>query len=159
MFDSTLNSMPEPVVPSPADTTNIVRSAIPLAGHIGLTVTEVSPNRVVLEVPFEGNTNHVGIMYAGVLYTAAEVPPGILALVRFDPTRFFPVVKEMTVKFRRPGKTGVRVVAELPESRAEQIQIEAERDGKSEFTMDLEVRDEDDEILMTSHGIYQLRSH
>ncbi len=151
--------MPEPGVPSPEDTTNIVRNAIPLADHIGLSVTEVSPQRVVLAIPFKGNTNHVGIMYAGVLFTAAEIPPGILALVRFDPAKFYPVVKQMTVNFRRPGRSGVTVVAELPAERAEQILAEAEADGKSEFTMDLEVRDEDDEVLMTSHGIYQLRSH
>ena len=146
-------------MPSPEDTTNIVRNAIPLADHIGLSVTEVSPQRVVLAIPFEGNTNHVGIMYAGVLFTAAEIPPGILALVRFDPAKFYPVVKQMTVNFRRPGRSGVTVVAELPAERAEQILAEAEADGKSEFTMDLEVRDEDDEVLMTSQGIYQLRSH
>ena len=151
--------MSEPGVPSPEDTTNIVRNAIPLADHIGLSVTEVSPQRVVLTVPFEGNTNHVGIIYAGVLFTAAEIPPGILALVRFDPAKYFPVVKQMTVDFRRPGRSAVTVVAELPADRAEQILAEAESEGKSEFTMDIEVRDENDDVVMTSHGIYQLRSH
>jgi acyl-coenzyme A thioesterase PaaI-like protein len=150
--------MPKSPLPTPQQATDFVRSAIPLASHIGLQVRELTRNRVVLDFPFEGNTNHVGIMYAGVLFSAAEIPPGILALVRFDPARFYPVIKEMTVSYRRPGRTGVRVVAELPEARAEQIQAEAEAMGKSEFVMELEVRDESDEVVMTSRGVYQLRA-
>jgi len=150
--------MPQPALPTPQQATEFVRTAIPLAGHIGLQVRELSAHRVVLDFPFEGNTNHVGIMYAGVLFSAAEIPPGILSLVRFDPARFYPVIKEMTVAYRRPGRSGVTVVAELPEARAEQIQAEAEATGKSEFVMELEVRDESGEVVMTSRGIYQLRS-
>lgn len=152
-------AMDTPALPSPADATAFVRHAIPLADHIGLEVTELSRNRVVLQFPFEGNTNHVGIVYAGVLFSAAEIPPGILSLVRFDPTKFYPVIKEMTVKYRRPGRSAFSVVAELPEDRAEEILATAQADGKAEFVMDLEVRDEADEVLMTSHGIYQLRAH
>lgn len=151
--------MDAPALPSPADATAFVRQAIPLADHIGLQVAELSRNRVVLRFPFEGNTNHVGIIYAGVLFSAAEIPPGILALVRFDPARFYPVIKEMTVKYRRPGRSGISVVAELPEDKAEKILAEAEASGKSEFLMDLEVRDEAGDVVMTSHGTYQLRAY
>jgi thioesterase domain-containing protein len=136
-----------------------VRQAIPLADNIGLEVTELSRNKVRLRFPFEGNTNHVGIVYAGVLFSAAEIPPGILSLVRFDPARFYPVIKEMTVRYLRPGRSAFSVVAELPEDKAEQILTAAEADGKAEFIMDLEVRGEDDEVLMTSHGTYQLRAY
>ncbi len=150
--------MATPALPTPDEATAFVRKAIPLADHIGLRVSELARDRVVLTFPFEGNTNHVGIIYAGVLFSAAEIPPGILALVQFDPSRFYPVIKEMTVKYRRPGRSAISVVAELPDDRAERIRAEAEASGKSEFVMDLEVRDETGEVVMTSHGIYQLRT-
>jgi thioesterase domain-containing protein len=146
-------------LPTPDEAAAFVRAAIPLADHIGLEILELTRSRVVLRIPFDGNTNHVGILYAGVLFSAAEIPPGILALVRFDPARFYPVIKEMTVRYLRPGRSAITVVAELPEDRAEQILAEAEQTGRSEFIMELEVRDESEQPVMTSRGVYQLRAH
>ena len=53
--------------------TDHLTSLIPAVGRMGLRVVDVAPGRAATEVPFEGNGNHVGTMYAGVLYSVAEV--------------------------------------------------------------------------------------
>lgn len=64
-------------------------------------------------MPGAGNENHIGSMYAGALFTLAEIPGGALFLTSFDSARFYPIVKEMTLRFRRPAKGDIRVEARL----------------------------------------------
>jgi acyl-coenzyme A thioesterase PaaI-like protein len=55
-----------------------------------------------------GNENHVGSMYAGALFTLAELPGGVLALTSFDSQRFYPIVKEASLRFLRPAGSDVQ---------------------------------------------------
>ena len=50
-------------------------------------------------MPLKPNKNHIGTMYAGALFTLAEMPGGVLFLSSFDNKAFFPIVKELTMKF------------------------------------------------------------
>jgi hypothetical protein len=54
-----------------------------------------------------GNGNHVNTMYAGALFTLGEFAGGILHLVTFDYMKFFPIVKEVNIRFHRPALTNV----------------------------------------------------
>ena len=50
-----------------------IEMAVPVVWNMGVRFTEVRPGFVSAEVPFEGNGNHFGAMYAGVL---ATIGPG-----------------------------------------------------------------------------------
>jgi hypothetical protein len=117
----------------------------------------MDPRHIKLRLPMEGNINHIGSLYAGALFTVAELPGGALFLTTFDVARFYPVLKAMQIRFRRPAFTDVTVDVSLSEEEAQRIAEEAERLGKSEFILNVEVRDANDCVVAETEGIYQLR--
>ena len=123
----------------------------------GVKALVMKPRRIKLLLPLEGNANHIGSLYAGALFTVAELPGGALFLTTFDVERFYPVLKSMSIRFRRPAYTDVTVAAALTEKEVRRIVTEAERRGKAEFILNLDVRDAADRVVAESEGLYQLR--
>ena len=76
----------------------------------GLTFDKVEPNRLVASMPFAANANHAGILYAGSLFTLAEVAAGVLFMNRYDSSVIAPICAGMDIRFRRPA-TGTPVAA------------------------------------------------
>ena len=68
----------------------------------GIKVLAMKDGYVKTLMPLEGNVNHVGMMYAGSLFTIGECMGGAIYGVAFDVKRFYPIVKEVTIRFRRP---------------------------------------------------------
>lgn len=108
-------------------------------------------------MPLEGNVNHVGVMYAGSLFTLGEIAGGAIHLTSFDGSRLYPIVKEVNIRFRRPAATDVTMEVELSEEEASRIQIEALEKGKADFVLDLELKDADGEVVSTVGGTWQIR--
>ena len=78
-------------------------------------------------------------------------------LTTFDVARFYPVLKAMNIRFRRPAFTDVTVDVALTEDEAQRIAREAEQTGKAEFTLTVAVRDAQDRVVAETEGVYQLR--
>lgn len=127
--------------------------------RIGLKALLMEPRQVKLGLPLSGNENHIGIMYAGALFTLAEIPGGALYLTTFDVDKCYPVLKEMKIRFRRPAHTDVTVEARLSEAEAERIATEAQQQGRAEFVLRTEVKDAQGQVVAETEGIYQLRAH
>jgi acyl-coenzyme A thioesterase PaaI-like protein len=117
----------------------------------------MEPRCIKLRLPLAGNANHIGSLYAGALFTVAELPGGALFLTTFDVERFYPVLKAMQIRFRRPAFTDVTVEVALSAAAVERITTEAEQSGKAEFTLSVEVKDTDERVVAVSEGTYQLR--
>ncbi|CAN7422178.1 YiiD C-terminal domain-containing protein [Pseudomonas sp. LjRoot71] len=124
----------------------------------GLKAEVLEPGRVRLRMPLAGNQNHIGSMYAGALFTLAEIPGGALFLTSFDAQRFYPIVKEMNLRFRRPATGDIRVEANLSEAQIEQLQKQATEHGKAEYVLELQLTDDSGEVVAQSRGLYQLRT-
>jgi len=142
---------------SPEEAQAFIEKPFAFVARAGVKALVMEPRRIKLRLPLEGNTNHIGSIYAGALFTVAELPGGALFLTTFDVVRFYPVLKAMDIRFRRPAFTDVTVDVSLTEDQVQRIAEEAERKGKSEFTLNVEVRDADDRIVAETEGIYQLR--
>jgi acyl-coenzyme A thioesterase PaaI-like protein len=125
----------------------------------GLKAEVLEPGRVRLRMPLEGNQNHIGTLYAGALFTLAEIPGGALFLTSFDAQRFYPIIKEMNLRFRRPASSDILVEACLDPGEIERIQSEAEHEGKAEYRLELQLRDAAGEVVAESRALYQLRKH
>ena len=130
---------------------------IPFAQRTGVCVEHAEPGYVRLRMPFEPNVNHVQMMYAGALFTLAEVPGGTMFTTTFDYKRFYPIVKEMKIRFRRPALTDIIVEVRLSESEATRITKEAEANGKADYEWECELKDTNGEVVAISHNVYQLR--
>lgn len=144
--------LPEPIA------RQLTEESIAFVKRSGLVAERLEPGHVCLRMPLEGNRNHIGSMYAGALFTLAEIPGGALFLTSFDSQRFYPVVKELNLRFRRPATTDIRVEARLSAADIKRLQNEAAEQGKSEFVLELALTDDTGEIVAESRGLYQLRT-
>ena len=127
--------------------------------RMNLKAEVLEPGFVRLRVPLAGNENHIGSMYAGALFTLAEIPGGALFLTSFDASKFYPIVKEMNLRFRRPATGDIVVEARLGTEEIERLQGEAQANGKAEYVLELQLTDGSGEVVALSRGIYQLRKH
>ncbi|OWJ95710.1 thioesterase [Pseudomonas sp. A46] len=125
----------------------------------GLKAEILEPGHVRLRMPFEGNQNHIGTLYAGALFTLAEVPGGALFLTSFDARHFYPIVKELNLRFRRPARGDISVDARLGSDEIQRIRQEAEDRGKADYWLELQLIDASGEVVAESRGLYQLRAH
>ncbi|RDI61285.1 YiiD C-terminal domain-containing protein [Nocardia pseudobrasiliensis] len=132
---------------------------IPVAYRMGVRAVEVRPGYASSTVPIEGNGNHFGAMYAGVLFTVAEVLGGAIQLASFDMSKYYPLVKDLQIFFRRPAKSDVRAEAHLSQEEIDRIIADADANGKGEFTLHAKVIDADGTVVAETTGLYQLRTH
>jgi len=135
----------------------MVEQSIAFVARSGLTAPELRPGRVKCRMPLKGNENHIGTMYAGALFTLAEIPGGALSMTSFDMSRTYPIVKSMDISFLKPAQSDITIEIGLDQAEIQRIQTEAESRGKSEFVLEGELRDQNREIVAISRGIYQLR--
>ena len=134
-------------------------STIPIAHKMGVQVVEARPGFAVTTAPAEGNGNHFGVTYAGVLFTVAEVLGGIIPMVTFDNAKYFPLVKSLEIQFVAMAKSDVRAQASLDDQTIARVEAEAAEKGKADFTLEAVVTDVDGQTVATTRGLYQLRAH
>lgn len=134
-----------------------VESGIEGIRRTGLKVLVLRNRYVKLLMPLQGNVNHVGMMYAGSLFTIGEVMGGAIFGASFDMGRYYPLVKEVQIRFRRPALTDITLETELSEERVAQIQKDLDENGKADFTLELELTDAKGEAVSIVSGIWQGR--
>lgn len=136
-----------------------IESMIPVAHRMGVHIVELAPGHVVAEVPLDGNTNHIGSMYAGVLFTVGEILGGALGIATFDPAEFYPTIRDLKIDFRRPAKSTVRATTDLDADTVTQLTKEAATNGKANFVLEAQLTDADGQLVATTLGNYQIRKH
>ncbi|MDH3653853.1 MAG: DUF4442 domain-containing protein [Myxococcales bacterium] len=134
-----------------------IEKGIPFAGRTEVKVLELEPGYVKMMMPLEPNINHVGTMYAGALFTLAELPGGAIFLSTFDASKFFPLIKGMEIKFLKPATTDIVVEVRLSPEEAAKIQDEANTHGKADYDWDCELKDANGQVVAVSSNRYQLR--
>lgn len=135
-----------------------MKDTFPFLERSGLDVVDVSRGSCRLKMPIEGNGNHVGIMYAGALFTLAEVPGGVVFGSIADAKRFYPIVGELNIRFTNPVTTDAFVTATLSDEEIDRIVNDLETTGKTKYILELEVTDDADKVVATTSGTYLGRS-
>ena len=134
---------------------------VPILDAMGVRVVEAAPGRAVAELPAGPNVNHFGVTYAGSLYSVAEMLGGVLALATFDLegelAGFVPLVKESTIRYRRPALGTVRAAAVLADDEVARVRREALATGRGEFVLEATLTDAQGEAVATTVGTYQVR--
>ena len=127
---------------------------IPIIGKMGPEILEKTANRIKVKMPLEPNINHVGIMYAGSLFTLAEFPVGELIVQHLDLTKVFPVVASVNIKFLKPAATDIYATFEFKEGVLEGMQAEALESGKSVLDHSQELLDENGVVVAVTEARY-----
>jgi acyl-coenzyme A thioesterase PaaI-like protein len=135
----------------------IAVGAIEAIKRTGIRVVALRDRYAKMLMPLEGNVNHVGMMYAGSLFTLGEIAGGAIHMVSFDVTRLFPIVKEVNIRFRRPAMTDVTMEVEFSAEEAARIEAEALEKGKADYELNLELKDTNGEAVSIVSGTWQVR--
>jgi thioesterase domain-containing protein len=148
-------------VKTPEELTREQHAAIPILAAMDTRVIEAGNGKGVIELPAAPNVNHFGALYAGSLFTAAELLGGLIPVTTFDfegeLAGFVPLVKSVEIRFLRPALGAVRARAELAPEDRERIPTEALESGKSEFVLEAEIVDGDGTVVAATRGVYQVR--
>ena len=139
------------------DHVSMLEGIIKIVDTMGIHIVEMWDRHVKILLPLEPNINHIGTMYAGSLFTAGEFIGGPLFIASFDYTRFYPIVKTINIQFRRPAATDVTVEATLSAEEVDAIQREADAQGKADWKMGLEIKDQAGEVCCLLQGVWQMR--
>jgi thioesterase domain-containing protein len=135
--------------------------SVPILEAMGIRIVEVRPGFACADLPPEPNVNHFGVTYAGSLFSVAEMLGGVLSLVTFDLdgelAGFVPLVKESTIRFRRPALGVVRASASLSDEEVARVRREALATGKGEFVLEATLTDEQGDVVASTVGTYQVR--
>ena len=134
------------------------RSSFRFVENVGIDLLEYGRGHCRMMMPLEGNVNHGGIMYAGSLFTLAEMPGGVLFGSVFDSKRFYPIVGEVKIRFALPAGDAF-VTATMSDGEIDRITTELEATGRAKYVLDLELTDGDANVVSTSSGIYFALSH
>lgn len=134
-----------------------IEKGIPFAGRTEVKVLELEPGYVKMMMPLQPNINHVGTMYAGALFTLAELPGGAIFISTFDASQFYPLIKGMEIKFVKPATTDITVEVRLSPDEAKKIQAKADEVGKADYDWDCELKDANGQVVAVSSNRYQLR--
>lgn len=95
----------------------IVSGLIPFGAHAGVEVSQLGPDRAVVEIPDEPHLgNHLRTVHAGALFLAADVA-GACAFVGAMATRLGAigsfVLRDSRIAFRKPATGRIRAVGTI----------------------------------------------
>ncbi|MFR9769892.1 YiiD C-terminal domain-containing protein [Nocardia sp. SC052] len=93
----------------------VSQEMVPFGRHVGTLITEIGPERAVVEIPAVGSVrNHMGTVHAGALFTAADIG-GAAAFVGAAATRLRTVerlvLRGASASYRKPAVGRIRAIA------------------------------------------------
>ena len=113
---------------------------IPLLFYVGVSVAELSPERMVIRIPLRRRTkNHLGSMYFGVLCVGADCAPGAFAmyLIRQQPAPISMVFKDFQAEFLKRAEGDVHFICAQGKEIAELVAQAAASDERVERQIDV----------------------
>ncbi len=137
----------------------LLEEGFPFVQRMGLRLDAIEPGYCRMTAPIEGNGNHIGTMYAGALFTLAEIPGGAIFLSTFDASRFYPIIKGMDIRYLKPARSDISVEVRITQDEVERIQDLAEQHGKADYSWTAELVDTDGVVVCRTVNDYQLRTH
>ena len=132
--------------------------AIPFATRNHFEVVELGNGYLKGKIPLKGNKNHIGTMYAGALFTLAELPGGILSIFNFD-SNYYPILKDLKMSYLKVAKTDVTVEFSLSETEIARIEKESSEKGKCPFVLHGQLKDASGAVVAESEAHYQVRKY
>jgi len=139
------------------DLVNYLEKTIKIIEKMGMRILDFQKHSVKIKLPKLPNMNHLGTVYAGSLFSLADYAGGVLFYASFDGKKYYPLLKEVNIAFKKPATTDITVEASMLPTQAEQIKKITDETGKADWVLDLELKDEKGDICCIAHGIFQMR--
>lgn len=139
------------------DLVGYLEKAIKIIDKMGMRILDFRKQYVRIMLPKEPNVNHVGTVYAGSLFSLADFAGGVLFFSAFDLRKYYPLLKEVTITFKKPATTDITVEASMTAEQAERIKKITDETGKADWALDLELMDEQGNVCCIAHANFQMR--
>ncbi len=135
----------------------MLEQSVDILKKMGMKIVDLEKNKARIMMPLEPNRNHIGSAYGGSLFSLAEFSGGVIYAACFDHMKYFPIVKECSIRYRRPATTDMFLDVALSPEEAQRISAEADEKGKADFSLDLKLTDESGQVCAEARGTWQLR--
>ena len=137
----------------------ILRSTVPMLGTMGMEVLTAEAGRVKTRLPWSAqNGNHIGTVYAGVLFSFLEASGGALVLVSFDVSRWIPVIVEGSIRYLRPVTTAIETDLRLTPDDIDAVHRVLDADPKHRWTLAARATDNEGRLVCEADLVYRFRS-
>ncbi len=134
-----------------------IEQSVRIITEMGIKIVEMRDRYVRIMLPLEPNVNHIRTVYAGSLYTLAEFTGGVVMSASVERSVYFPIVKEVSIRYRRPATTDMYCEAALSVEQVEEMLENVESKGKADYHLELELKDEKGETCCLVQGTWQMR--
>lgn len=134
-------------------------AAVPFARTLGVEFDELDYGRAVLRLPDNPeHHNHLGGPHAGAMFTLAESASGAIVIGTFGDQleRAVPLAVRAEIHYQRLAMGAVVAEATLGRSRSE-IVAELDAGTRSEFTVEIELRTQDDSVSGLMSVVWTLK--
>lgn len=132
---------------------------VPFVERTGMRPLEKRAGYVNMLMPLAGNENHVGVMYMGAFTVLAEAAAATPAIDFLDKKRFFPIIKDMFVDFRKPTVSDVTAEYSLSEDDIVALKADLERKGSAGYLAEMAIKDADGVTVAEARVTVKLLSH
>jgi len=137
--------------------TRVLQEVLPLYKFAGLQVDELADGARCSVPLSRENTNHVGIMHAGILFTLAEATSAIAISVNKDLARHIVIAKHVQISFRRPATTRVHATAMMTPEKAVDVVEAMATDPKHAFDIEVSLSDDSEKVVAEGVCTFVLR--
>ena len=134
----------------------LIGLTIPFTRRNHFEVVGLGEGYVDARISLKGNRNHFGTLYAGAMFLVAEIPGGVLALFELGQD-FIPILQSLDMRYLKKARSDVTVTFRLPAEERARIRREARQRGRTEFTLEGELKDDQGETVALSTAVYQVR--
>jgi len=134
-----------------------LEKAIKIIDKMGMRILNFKKQSVKIMLPKEPNVNHIGTVYAGSLFSLADYAGGVLFFSAFDIRKYYPLLRDVTITFKRPATTDITVETSMNTEQVEDIKRTADETGKADWALDLELKDEQGNVCCIAHANFQMR--
>jgi len=141
-----------------SDVQSLIEEKVPVAGFLGLSVEAVEPGRVRLRMPFSPQIkNHLDIVYAGAIFTLAEIAGGVAMLSAFEQDGCTVLARRMEIDYVRPSRSDLLCEVTLSAAVIADSRDAVRAAGKADVVLPVEVHDERGRVIARVSAFYYLR--
>ena len=135
------------------------KTNLPIYEYMDLKINSVSNGVYQCSVPLTKNTgNHINTVHAAFQWASAEMLGGLVVLSNRPDEKYVPVVKSLSIEFKRPALSGITSEARFSDDDVKVMVHSLESTGRYDFELCAVIRDVAGEVVAEARGCYAVRT-
>ncbi len=135
----------------------LMLDTVPWVKESGLEVLDIEDFYVRAKMPREKHVNHVGFAFAGTHFAMMECIGAALVAVSYAGETWIPIIKTVTIDYKKPLSTDIYCEARLTPEQAEKLIEPLREKNKGEWIVDIEVKNEEGEVCSIAKWTFYLK--